>query len=164
MSGNCDLSGWEVNQDIIQICARSYTTVPTTSHVTHVALERDEAVTPETCMCDVTSSDFGFRTGKFQYFCDLLLRVVSPSDPVIPQTPSLSRGTEYLLPFGATLELDKLASTAKHISITTHINTMEKTEYTSFLNTSFCTILHHLLSFVFIHCRWKSIIAQLTTL
>jgi hypothetical protein len=24
-------------------------------------------------MCDVTSSEFGFRTWKFQYFCDLLL-------------------------------------------------------------------------------------------
>jgi hypothetical protein len=42
MSGNCDLSGWEVNQYIIQICASSYTAVTTTSNIACVALEKDE--------------------------------------------------------------------------------------------------------------------------
>lgn len=59
MSGNCDLPGWEVNQDIVQVRAGSYSAVPTTSHVTHIALESIEAVTLCTCTSEVTTSEHG---------------------------------------------------------------------------------------------------------
>jgi len=78
-------------------------------------------------------------------------RIILPSDPVTPQTPSLSRGIGYLLPFDATSELGKWTPTAKHITVITHMNAKKCGKLNS--NRVHTMILHNFLALRFMYCR-----------